>query len=180
MRFQHLTRGGVFLALLGAGILAGTASLALIGGAGGADTRVDVRSETTALATSSTIFVDLPGANTVAAVPGGQSRLFIARFAAESACYGAATAPSAWCSLQIIATNTATGASVPFDPASGIDYAFDTNPAGAQDDLWEGHAMERSKRLGPGTYRIRVQRAVTNAATIFRLDDWHFSVETRI
>ena len=69
---------------------------------------------------------------------------------------------------------------MPFDPASGIDYAFDSNPAGAADDLWEGNAMERSKRLGPGTYRVRVQRRVTNAGTIFRLDDWHFAVETRL
>jgi hypothetical protein len=159
--------------------LAGTTAVALVSNTGGVDGRVDVRSETVPLATSSVVFVDLPGANTVGVVPAGTTRLFIARFAGESQCFGAGAAPVALCSLQIIATNTVTGATVAFDPAAGLDYAFDTNSLGAADDLWEGHAMERSKRLLPGTYRIRVQRAVTNPSTIFRLDDWHFSVETR-
>ena len=180
MRFQHLTRGGVFLALFGAGVLAGTASLALVGGVGGADTRVDVRSEVAARQMNGLIFVDLPGAISVAVVPGGTSRLLIARFAGESLCSGPATAAQGYCSVQIIATNVATGASVLFDPASGVDYAFDSNPTGAVDDLWEGHAMERSKRLRAGTYRIRVQWRVTSATTVFRLDDWHYSLETRI
>ena len=52
----------------------------------------------------------------------------------------------------------------------------------AIDDGWEGHGMERSKRLfgGPkgATYRIRVQYAVTNANIAFRLDDWHLAVLT--
>ena len=177
---KYLKRRGVLVALVAAGAIAGTAAVALVSGAGGADTRVDVRSETAASGTSSVVFVDIPGANIVVSVPTTAGRLFIARFAGKSRCYGAAAAPVAYCSLQVIATNTVTGASVPFDPAAGIDYAFDSNPAGAADDLWEGNAMERSKRLQPGTYRIRVQRAVTNASTSFRLDDWHFSVETRI
>jgi hypothetical protein len=37
--------------------------------------------------------------------------------------------------------------------------------------------MERSRRLPPGTYDIKVQWRVVGAAT-FRLDDWHFTVET--
>jgi hypothetical protein len=124
--------------------------------------------------------VDLHGANVVVAVPGGASRLITARFAGESRCFGPAAAPQAYCSLQIIATNTASGVSTPFNPASGIDFAFDSNPAGAAEDLWESHAMERSLRLPAGSYRIRVLRAVTNAQTIFRLDDWHFAVETNV
>ena len=72
------------------------------------------------------------------------------------------------------------GVSTPFNPASGLDYAFDSNPAGAIDDQWEGNAMERSVRLQSGTYRIRVQRAVNNATTIFRLDDWHLAVEQNL
>jgi hypothetical protein len=57
---------------------------------------------------------------------------------------------------------------------AGIDYAFDS----VGTDQHEGHAMERSHRLGAGTYIIRVQRAVTNPAISFRLDDWHLAVET--
>jgi hypothetical protein len=37
--------------------------------------------------------------------------------------------------------------------------------------------MERSIRLGAGTYSIRTQRAVTSPSITFRLDDWHFAVE---
>ena len=179
MTIHTVKRTSLFLGLLAAGIVAGTTAVALVGGVGGGDVRVDVRSEVAASATNSILYVDLPGANVVVNVPAGASRLFIARFAAESQCFGAAAAPAGYCSLQVVATNIS-GASVPFDPAAGIDYAFDTNPAGAADDLWEGNAMERSKRLGPGTYRVRVQRRVTNTSTVFRLDDWHFSVETRL
>jgi len=62
-------------------------------------------------------------------------------------------------------------------------YAFDSDPTpGAVNDNYEGHGMERSRRLpgGPNgtTYRIRVQYAVTNANIPFRLDDWHLAVIT--
>jgi hypothetical protein len=176
---QYLKRKSVLLTLAAAGVVSATAALALVVGAGGNDIRVDVRSETVPSASNAVVFVDVPGANVVVNVPAGQSRLFVARFAGESQCVGAAAAPAAWCSLQIIAS-TAAGAPIPFDPAAGLDYAFDSNPLGAADDQWEGNAMERSKRLRAGTYRIRVQRAVTNNQTFFRLDDWHFSVETRL
>ena len=175
---QYLKRKSVLVTLTTAGVLSSTASLALVGGVGGTDIRVDVRSEVWASTTISTAFVDLAGANVVVVVPAGTSRLLIARFTAELQCFGSA-AGLAWCSVAIVATNAA-GASVQLDPASGIDYAFDSNPAGTADDLWEGNAMERSKRLGPGTYRIRVLRAVRFAGTTFRLDDWHFSVEMRL
>jgi hypothetical protein len=173
---QYFKRASILVALCGAGALAATAAYALVVGAGGVEGRIDVRSETVASTSNSTVFVDLPGANTVVTVPAGGSRLITARFAGESQCVGAAAAPQGYCSLQIIAT-AASGASIPFNPASGLDYAFDSNPVGAADDLWEGNAMERSLRLQSGTYRIRVQRAVSNAATFFRLDDWHLAVE---
>jgi hypothetical protein len=171
-------RIAVLAALGAAGILAGTTALALTFGAGGSETRIDTRAETVASTTNSTVFVDVPGANVTVFVPAGTSRLFTARFAGESQCFGPAVG-LAWCSVQIIATN-ALGVSTPFNPASGLDYAFDSNPGGTADDLWEGNAMERDLRLRSGTYRIRVQRAVTNAATTFRLDDWHFAVETNL
>lgn len=163
------------LAVIGAAaLLGGNAALAVLtGAAGGVEGRIDTRGETNFSNTNSTVFVDLPGATITVAL--SQSRLITARFTAESQCSGGAAAV-AWCSVQIIATNAA-GASTQLNPASGLDYAFDSNPPGAGDDFWEGNAMERSLRLPAGTYRIRVQRAVTNAATTFRLDDWHFAVE---
>jgi len=62
------------------------------------------------------------------------------------------------------------------NPASGLDFAFDSVAAGG-DDFWESNTVQRSKRLTAGTYVIVVQRAVTNSATVFRLDDWDFRVE---
>jgi hypothetical protein len=38
--------------------------------------------------------------------------------------------------------------------------------------------MDRSDRLDAGDYRLKVQRAVTNAAVTFRLDDHSLTVET--
>jgi hypothetical protein len=71
------------------------------------------------------------------------------------------------------------GAITQLDPASGRDFAFDTDLVGAVDvDGAEGHAMERSRRLLPGNYDIRVEYEVTNAATVFTVDDWHFAVES--
>jgi hypothetical protein len=127
MRCQHLTRGGVFLALFGACVLAGTASLALVAGVGGADTRVDVRSEVAASQMNALFFVDLPGANTVATAPAGQSRLFIARFAGESQCR--VRPPPVRLLLAANHTNGVVGASTLLDlpPIDGVRR----NPAGA-------------------------------------------------
>jgi hypothetical protein len=148
-------------------------------GFGGSDIRVDVRSEIRESGTNSTVFVDVPGASVDVVVPAGTTRLFIARFEGESACFGPDAAPFGYCTLAIIARNTASGASTAFDPAGSGNFVFDTNPDGPADDAWESNAMERSKRLGPGSFRIRLMWRVTNAETTFTLDDWHFSVETR-
>jgi hypothetical protein len=73
--------------------------------------------------------------------------------------------------VALDASNTTTE----MDPASGMDFAFDS--VATSNDFWSASAMQRSIRLPPGTYRIFVQRAVTNAATVFRLDDWDFQLD---
>jgi hypothetical protein len=124
--------------------------------------------------------VNLPGAAANVFVPANQSRLYDVPFYAESRCAG--PGGGGWCTVRIIAQNIATGAIVELNPVSGADYAFDSDMAAATDDLWEGHGMERSRRLpgGPNgtTYQIRVQYAVTNATIGFTLDDWHLAVHT--
>jgi hypothetical protein len=159
------------------GLLTGTAVAVLGASAGGGQIRIDNRTETAASLTSSTLFNDLPGASVAVSVPAGQSRLIEARFTAESQCAGP---NSGYCSLRMIATNVVTGATFHLNPQSGIDYAFDSDQAGAAQDLWEGNAMDRSIRLPGGTYRIRVQRAVSNNTVTFRLDDWHLAVQTNV
>jgi hypothetical protein len=170
-------------ALFAAGILTGTAAAVLTADAGGAQVRVDKRTNNLASVTRSRTFVDLPGANVVVSVPRNQSRLYDVPFFAESRCSWPGS--GGWCSVRIIATNIANGASVELNPVAGIDYAFDSDPTpGAIDDNWEGHGMERSRRLfgGPNgaNYRIRVQYAVTNANIPFTLDDWHLAVITNL
>jgi hypothetical protein len=180
MTLANLKRKSVLaIFTLSGALLAGTAAAVLTGGTGFQEIRIDVRGETAASSSNSLVFVDVPGANVVVTVPAGASRLITARFSGETRCFGAAAAPLGWCSLQIIATNAA-GGTIFFNPNSGVDFAFDTNPAGATDDLWESHAMERFVRLPAGQYRIRLQRRVTNNTTSFWLDDWAFAVETNV
>jgi hypothetical protein len=171
----------VIAALFAGGVLTGTAAAVLTGDAGGAQLRVDKRTNNVPSVTKSTSFVDLPGANVLVSIPRNQSRLYDVPFFAESQCSWPGS--GGWCSVRIIATNVANGASVELNPVSGLDYAFDSDPVpGAIDDMWEGHGMERSRRLFGGangaTYRIRVQYAVTNPNIPFRLDDWHLAVIT--
>lgn len=102
------------------------------------------------------------------------SRLVIARFTAESACYGSGA--NNYCSVRIVAQK---GTSViELDPVVGTDYAFDsTNNGNDAASSWEGHAVQRSKLLSSGQYQIYVQARTTSTGTTLRLDDAHFSVE---
>ena len=144
------------------------ALLAPVTRAGKAQAATKVVTETVAQSTSTTTYATLPGALTTISVPSRQRALVIARFSGESYCDGGTTAT--WCTVRIM-IGGAEG-----HPASGSDYAFDTDSGG--DDWWEAHAVERVSRvLNPGTYTVRVQWAVTDALTTFRLDDWTLVVE---
>jgi len=145
---------------------------------GGAQTAVAVRGSDTANTSSSTVFVNVPGAVAPASVPAGASRLLRASFSAESACYGGGTGAN-WCSIRILVRNVATGGTLEMQPASGLDFAFDSTNNGREGpNSWEGHTVDRSLRVGGGTYQILVQEAVTSTTTIFRLDDWTLTVES--
>lgn len=132
-----------------------------------------IQSDTVAQSTTSTTFVPLTGSGINFAVADGTTRLFEARFTAESQCAGGGAGN--WCTAQIVVRNNLTGIVGELHPQAGGEFAFDS--VGFSDDLWEGHAMERSIRLGPGRYTFFVQRRTTAATTTFRLDDWHFAVE---
>ena len=122
--------------------------------------------------TSSTVFAALPGATLTLTLPANQRNLLIARFAAESACYGAV----GWCSVRILANG------VEMDPIVGSDFAFDSSDNNTEtSSSWESHAMERSISFPasavPIVVTVTVQRMVTNASLFFRLDDWQLTVE---
>ncbi|MEX2464592.1 MAG: hypothetical protein WD428_01830, partial [Gaiellaceae bacterium] len=113
-------------------------------------------------------FVDLPGASTTIVVPRRTRALVLARFTGESQCDGGVLGTA--CSLRMVIGAGEGG------PSAGLDFAFDTDPAGGGDGA-ESHAAERAWALRAGTYTVRAQWAVTGAATTFTLDDWIFVVE---
>jgi hypothetical protein len=168
-------------ALVVAGVCAATAAGVITAESGGAEVRVDKRTSDSPSSTSNTFWSDIPGASLVVNVPANSSRLYDVPFFAESTCAGPGTGG---CAVRIIAVNIASGAVIELNPQSGADYAFDSDIAGAADDLAEGHGMERSRRLPGGPngadYQIEVQYAVTNGNTVFTLDDWHLAVHTNL
>ena len=79
-------------------------------------------------------------------------------------------APTGHCSVRIMVNGTQA------NPASGIDFAFDSTDGGAEtNQSWEAHAMERfTGCLAPGNYTVRAQwasRQVGGQIPTFRLDD---------
>jgi hypothetical protein len=125
--------------------------------------------------TTSTSFVDIPSADYPLTLEGRTLWTILARFSAESVCYGGSPGATSWCSVQILANG------IPMEPDVGTDFAFDSTDRG--DDTpasWEGHSMERSARcFDPGTYEIKAQWAVVGGASppTFRVDDWSLTVE---
>jgi hypothetical protein len=138
---------------------------------GAAISKITVVTETNPQTTSSTSFVDLPGAAAVITVPAGKKQLVQARFVGESACMPV-SGGNYWCSIQIVAVSTSK--TTPLLPDSGVDAAFDTVPT--SQDSWEGHAVERSVVLPEGKYTIKAQWVVTDPTVTFALDDWTFTV----
>lgn len=127
---------------------------------------------TTVVTTSSTTFVDVPGAVTSLAIPAGRKGLIHASFSAESACYGPDTQN---CSVRILIGG------VEASPASGSDFAFDTNRGGdnpGNQFTGEAHSMERYLAdLAAGLYEVKVQYLSVSGMNTTQLDDWILTVE---
>jgi hypothetical protein len=120
--------------------------------------------------TSSTTWVDIPGAVTTFTVPSYYEHLFIARFAAETSCYGA----PGYCKVRVLVNG------LEMEPVVGSEYAFDSSDNGTEtSSSWEGHAVERSKTVcgSFSNVTVKVQYSVSVPTVTFRLDDWHLTVE---
>ena len=181
MKQRTLKKLGVVIgALLVSGALAGTAAAVLTSESGGAQVKVDKRTDNAPRTTSATNWVNLPGMSVGVFVPPNSTRLLDVPYFAESLCNGPAAGT---CSVRIMAFG-GPGGPIELNPVAGIDYAFDSDMAGALDDVREGHGMERSKRLAGGAngtnYTIQVQFAVSNAQTVFTLDEQHLAVLTNL
>ena len=144
---------------------------------GGTIDQVIIAREDNAQQTSSTSFVNIPNTQVGVVVP-TRDRLIMARFSAESACWGSA---GGWCSIRIVAQNNATGAITELQPASGTDFAFDSPNQGRETVAsWESHSMDRSIRLAAGSYTIRAEWAFVGGSpglSNFRIDDYSLTVE---
>ena len=136
------------------------------------ETKVVVDTTATLETTSSTSFVDVPGAVTSLTVPAGHTAMILARFSAESACYGA---DQQNCGVRILIGGTEAS------PAVVGDFAFDTNRAGDNPGTMltgEAHSMERYRPdLTPGTYEVKVQFLSVSPNNTTQLDDWILTVE---
>jgi hypothetical protein len=165
-RGAALLAGAAAAMALTVGATAVASSQVVVPLSGGATIAKRIRTSTDATSTSSQAFVSLPGSGLAYTVPAGTTRLFQVVFTGESRCSGGAAGN--WCTAQIVKGGT--GGIVELHPRAGVDFAFDS--VGAADDYWEGNAMERSIRLGAGTYTFYVRYRTTDPATTFRLDDW--------
>jgi hypothetical protein len=119
------------------------------------------------------VFDDLPGAVVTMDVPPGATRIFLATFSAEAACFGT---PAGWCQARILIGG------VEALPAAGVDFAFDSNDAGtANSASWEARSMQRYRRITntssvPMPVPIVVQRTTTDVGISLRTDDWALTV----
>jgi hypothetical protein len=140
---------------------------------GGSTTKVTVVREAEEARTSSVDWVDLPGATVPGMIPANApagSTLYLVTFSAESACSG-----TGFCAVQILIGGREA------EPADDGDFAFDSSDAGREtSQSWEGHSMQRSLCIAanglPHDATTRVQFSTT-PTTMFRLDDWHLTVE---
>lgn len=133
--------------------------------------RIKIRRSDEQSSTRSTNFENVPGGKINITVPRGEAVLLM-RFTAESICFSEIATPG-----QCHARITVNGDEAA--PASGTEYIFDSNDSGTETKFsGEGRSMDRSRGpLGPGTYTVRVQAAVSDADLEFLLDDWSLTVE---
>jgi hypothetical protein len=147
-------------------LLAGAAhepAYALVGIQCGAPINSVLRLEPVASSTSSVAFVNLVNVNI--GVPAGTTRCIKVVFTAEASCRG----PTSIVDNCIV---------------RALDNGVEMNPQGggalvllSEDGTANGHAYEWVSRAGAGNHNIVIQRRVTNAATVFTVDDWTFDVQ---
>lgn len=105
---------------------------------------------------STTTLTPLPGMVAKISVPAGKRALLMARFTAETSCSGGGTTGN-WCIAEILVDG------VEAHPGDGSDYAMDSTNNGANsEENWQGHALDRSIVVGPGTHTVTVLGAVTD------------------
>lgn len=132
-----------------------------------------VSSTVSSVTTSSAAWVPIPLATTTVTIPAGQTDRILARFAGESACWGA----SGYCQLRILANG------VEMNAAGGTNFAFDSSDSNTETAAsWESHAIERYRQIAnttnvPLNVIVQVEYRVSVANLNFWIDDWNLTVQ---
>jgi hypothetical protein len=129
-----------------------------------------VQSSVTALT-----FTPLTGSTVTLEVPPGTSAYIVARYSAESVCWGA----SGYCRVRLTIDDNNDGVFQVMRPDSA-DAVFDSSDANTVTSTnFESHALERSWTMSRGcTCQVRVEVMRTINTLNFGLDDWTFVVES--
>jgi hypothetical protein len=162
--------GVVVGVVLGAGAVAWSAGT-LTTAQGNSLTQVKVVRDANPAETTSTTFVDVPGATVTLTVPAGTKALILARFSASSTCPG--TIADASCFVRILINDTEafpSGVNIStFDKETITNGVFSPQQA---------HMIERSRGgLTGGTYVVKVQYSVPNVGATLALVNWNLTVE---
>lgn len=116
----------------------------------------------------------IAGSTVTVSVPSGPWRLASSTFSGETFCTGPA---NTWCSVRIVARRP--GTTDPwgeFYPRVGHGAVLDA----AGSDNWEGHSLDRSKTLAPGTWSVRAEGRTSHDGVTMFVSDWHHRVELYI
>jgi hypothetical protein len=153
-------------------LAAGTARKSASGG-GVVQTRlVSLPASNPAVSTSSSSYVNLPGAATTIPVAKGSKALILIRFSGASSCDYGGSGIGLGCELQVLVD----GKTADPNPAGSFDTA---NTTAGVTDYYEQHATDRwFGPVGPGKHTIRVRWATTNGDSTFRFFGWTLVVQT--
>jgi hypothetical protein len=121
--------------------------------------------------TSSTSWVDIPGASTTISVPPRTRAIILVRFSGASECFNQ-NVEGAGCRVRVRVGQRVA------PPFNGFTNDFDsTHFSTSATDFIEAHAIERSRPVRPGTYTVKMQWSVSAPSTSFTLYGWHLTVE---
>jgi hypothetical protein len=135
-------------------------------------TQVKVVRDSNPAETTSTSFVDVPGATTTITVPAGTKALILARFSATSTCIGPAADASCFVRILIGGVEAfPAGVNIStFDKETVVPFAGNAPK--------QAHMIERSRgALLGGNYVVKVQYAVPNIDATLALVNWNLTVE---
>jgi hypothetical protein len=163
---SRLATGTVFSGVLFAALamLSPSVSIAAVTHSCGAPIRSIVKTEIGGFTTSSTTFVNLPGAVPTINVPAGETQCVKVRFSAMVSC--SQTGDADICSILVVEPGV-----VAFDPPfNGVNFIVENNN-------YEARSFEWVKELGAGSHTIRVLAGVQKPATVFQIPIWTLDIE---